>query len=557
MIRPMRYALATLLAFMLSASPALAEEASGTGESVGAGEPVVLEEVSQPDEVQPTDQLAPQGEEAPGSVGAQDVIAAAQEPSSASEDTADVAQEQGEADEPGLTAQTASRPSIRYRSHVQQIGWQDWSFDGDVTGSFGRSLRLESFRIELVDGAGNLLPGISYQTHVQSIGWQDAVSDGDLAGTEGRSLRAEAIRIWLSDELAKTYDVWYSAHVQTFGWLGWAKNGESAGSAGISRRVEALRVMLLEKGDTAPEQVDAEPFVDGTAYLEMEGHVQHVGWSAGAGTVGTVGRGLRMEAVKARLVGGAYEGEVHYSAHVQGIGWQPEASNGGIAGTSGQSRRVEGMTIRLSGEAADHYDVWYRMHVQRYGWLDWAKNGERAGTEGLSLRCESIETKVLPKGMEPDGVGTAEYGCYVTQEDVAAASKGQPLAEANATQRMLVQSAYSTPSAPAGYCAQWVEDVYANAGLGRFYGDACDLYHEYCFSSDLMQLKAGMIVCVSTHPHTSAGSIWGHVGVFVGDGTVRDSVYGYVRTSTLEEWMAYYGVTVPVKWGWIGNVAVA
>ena len=456
-----------------------------------------------------------------------------------------------------LEPQADQVPTVRYRSHVQTIGWQDWSSDGEATGTFGRSLRLESFRIELRDAQGKQIKGISYRTHVQTIGWQDWVSDGALAGTERRSLRAEAIRIKLSDELAKSYDVWYQAHVQTFGWLGWAKNGEPCGSAGVSRRVEALCVTILPKGSPAPEQTDVEPFVDGTAYIALDGHVQRIGWKSGKGTVGTVGQSLRMEAIKAKLAGGNHAGDVCYSAHVQGIGWQDEASNGGLAGTSGQSKRVEAMTMRLSGEAADYYDVWYRMHVQRFGWLDWAKNGEKAGTAGYSLRCESIETKVLPKGMEPEGVGTAQYGCFVDKADEPVVTEGQSLADANAAQQRLVQSSYSTPSAPAGYCAQWVEDVYANAGFGRFYGDARDLYHEYCFSADLADLKVGMIVSVSTHPHTTAGSIWGHVGIYVGDGTVRDSVYGYVRTSTLEEWMNYYGASVPVKWGWIGNVSVA
>ena len=48
-----------------------------------------------------------------------------------------------------------------------------------------------------------------------------------------------------------------------------------------------------------------------------------------------------------------------------------------------QGKRVEAIQINLTGEMANHYDVYYRVHAESYGWLDWAKNGESAGTEGL------------------------------------------------------------------------------------------------------------------------------------------------------------------------------
>ena len=36
---------------------------------------------------------------------------------------------------------------------------------------------------------------VKYQTHVQDIGWQDWVKDGEISGTEGQSKRLEAIQI--------------------------------------------------------------------------------------------------------------------------------------------------------------------------------------------------------------------------------------------------------------------------------------------------------------------------------------------------------------------------
>lgn len=461
-----------------------------------------------------------------------------------------------------LDAQSEQTFSVRYRTHVQRVGWQDWKSDGETAGTSGQSLRMEAFRIELSDEAGNHVDGISYQMHVQRIGWQDWASNGELGGTEGQSLRVEAIRVKLSDELAARYDVWYRTHIQTYGWLGWAKNGEASGSAGHSCRMEAVRICVVPKGELPPDYTDGDAFVDG-ATIVLEGHVQRIGWVSGTSSVGTVGQSLRMEALKASISGTQYEGSVHYSAHVQTYGWQDEVSDGGVAGTSGQSKRIEAMTMRLSGDVSVYYDVWYRLHAQRYGWLGWVSNGQQAGTEGLSLRVESIEVQLLPKGEVPSDYDANATG-VITAQDVAAeeaareaARSGQALADANAAQQALVLAAHSTAPVPSGYCALWVENVYANAGYGTFYGDACDLYDKYCFSSEYSQLKAGMIVAVSTHPHTTAGSIWGHVGVYVGDNTVLDAVYGYVRTSTLTEWVDHYGATVPVRWGWLGNVSVA
>jgi uncharacterized protein YjdB len=64
---------------------------------------------------------------------------------------------------------------------------------------------------------------------------------------------------------------------------------------------------------------------------------------------------------------------------------------------------LEAIQIQLTGEMANHYDVYYRVHAQSYGWLGWAKNGESAGTAGLSKRLEGIEIVLVPKGSAAPG----------------------------------------------------------------------------------------------------------------------------------------------------------
>ena len=114
----------------------------------------------------------------------------------------------------------------------------------------------------------------------------------------------------------------------------------------------------------------------------------------------------------------------------------------------------------------------------------------------------------------------------------------------------------STPSPGAGYCAAWVTNVFTNAGIGYFGGDACDMYASWCYSSDQGSIQPGMIVAVSSHPHTSAGQIYGHVGIYVGGSTVMDNI-GYIRTIDLGSWISYYGSTVTPRWGWLGGVTLS
>lgn len=143
------------------------------------------------------------------------------------------------------------KPMVQYRTHIQRIGWgQGYVNEGQMAGTSGRSLRLEGANIKLVNKDYN--GGIRYKTHVQTYGWQDWCYDGNFTGTSGQSKRLEAIQIELTGDMAKHYDVYYRVHAQHFGNLGWAKNGEEAGTAGYAYRLEGLWIELVPKGGAAP-----------------------------------------------------------------------------------------------------------------------------------------------------------------------------------------------------------------------------------------------------------------------------------------------------------------
>lgn len=141
-------------------------------------------------------------------------------------------------------------------------------------------------------------------------------------------------------------------------------------------------------------------------------HVQTIGWQGwkkDGEMSGTSGQSKRLEGINIKLEN--LNGNVEYKTHVQSIGWQGWKSNGAMAGTSGQSKRLEAIKIKLSGEEANQYDIYYRVHAQSYGWLDWAKNGEAAGSEGYSKRLEGIEIRLVKKGEAAPGSTSRPFVC--------------------------------------------------------------------------------------------------------------------------------------------------
>ena len=111
----------------------------------------------------------------------------------------------------------------------------------------------------------------------------------------------------------------------------------------------------------------------------------------------------------ANQVAGPIVDGIHNEVHVQNTGWTGGAQDGELAGTTGQSRRLEAVRGSLNGDALmDGHSVWYRVHAQTYGWLGWAHDGEPAGTAGLAKRAEAIDVQVLPQGQVPRGYDSTQ-----------------------------------------------------------------------------------------------------------------------------------------------------
>ena len=300
--------------------------------------------------------------------------------------------------------------SVSYKTRVQDEGWQDWKKDGELSGTAGQSKQVEAIAIEL---RNSLIHGdIKYRTYTQNEGWQDWKSNGEISGSDDETTKIEAIAIELTDELSKSYDVYYRTHCQDYGWLGWAKNGEKAGSEGYSKRMEAIEIRLVKKGEKTPE-TGGESFVVNTStnLVSYKTYVEGQGWTndvTDGGQSGTVGESKKLEGISLRLSSGI-DGIVQYRTYTENDGWEDWSENGEINGKPDGTRRLEAIQIRLTGKAAEKYDIYYRVHCQDYGWLGWAKNGEKAGSEGYSRRMEAIEIQLVTKGQSMSEDGTASF----------------------------------------------------------------------------------------------------------------------------------------------------
>ena len=104
-----------------------------------------------------------------------------------------------------------------------------------------------------------------------------------------------------------------------------------------------------------------------------------------------------------------YSGDVEYTTHVQKQGWQKFVKNGALSGTVGKALRLEAIKIRLTGELADYLDVYYRVQAQNVGWMGWAKNGDPAGTADYGYRLEAIQIVLAYKNTPAPG---STANCY-------------------------------------------------------------------------------------------------------------------------------------------------
>lgn len=153
-----------------------------------------------------------------------------------------------------------------------------------------------------------------------------------------------------------------------------------------------------------------EPSVANNTTLTYCAHVQDYGWMnpvTSNQVAGTTGQSKRVEALKIGLPENLRSlGDIRVETHVQDYGWIGAVGNNQVAGTTGQSKRIEAIQIYLRNRAdrvkIENVDktVSYSAHVQDYGWLNAVTNGNIGGTVGQSKRMEAIQVSLSDDMLE-------------------------------------------------------------------------------------------------------------------------------------------------------------
>ena len=344
-----------------------------------------------------------------------------------SEEPADVPEDDSAKADPEGAYET--KYTLSGTTYIQTLKNRNGTFSNGILTLGKQGKRLEAFSIKLKNDTG-YAGSLSYRAYVKNKGWTKWTDAGKTVGTKKKNLRIEAVQIKLTGELAKHYSVEYKASLSSLGDdQGWVQNGALAGALYNTKRIEELQVRLVPVGENNDSSVIYR--VRGSSY----------GWQNCWGRDGKAAGVFsnRIEAVSISLGTTKYQGGVMYRSTVQGIGWTDWVSNGTMSGSKKTGKRIEALQIKLTGDMAEHYDIYYRVYAQNYGWLNWAENGQTVGTSNIFSRLEKIQIVLREKDSgEPgdfEGIVSAQPHAYyaalntnaiMTYKDILGAGYSDP-----------------------------------------------------------------------------------------------------------------------------------
>ena len=189
-------------------------------------------------------------------------------------------------------------------------------------------------------------------------------------------------------------------------FIGLLENGFITNSGDLSkfnnRTDELARGILSAFGISAIALVASTDQIDGAiksggtfqdkkdvfGSVSYQVHARDIGWcnwQSDGRMAGSTGQNRRIEAFRLNPVG-----ETNVVVHIKDIGNKEykNITKDTIIGTTGQNKRIE--SIKITGKDTCYL---YKVQQKNVGWSDWMSNGEWAGTQGKGLQIEAIEIK--------------------------------------------------------------------------------------------------------------------------------------------------------------------
>ncbi len=316
----------------------------------------------------------------------------------------------------------AGNITLSGKSIVQKYGEieGDWDASNSTLTLKGRANSDDPYKpIDAINVALNNTTGYSgtlkYSVYVEGKGWQEFKTAGNDAGLPNKGMRIEALKMELTGELATKYVIQYAVSIEKAGYSqGYVSDGTIAGSIGEPKKIEEIKIRIVPVNTSSTTNVNYRVHRDSVGWGTK--------WNKNGELSGGAGKGKQIDSIELTLSGYQYKGGITYRSSVEGKGWETNwSSDGATSGSSG--KRLEAVAVKLTGDVADHYDVYYRVYVQSVGWLGWAKNGAVSGTEDLTYRLEAIQVVLTAKGSNPPG----DVGGIKSAIDVAAINPRTPI----------------------------------------------------------------------------------------------------------------------------------
>ncbi|XCP83585.1 glucosaminidase domain-containing protein [Roseburia hominis] len=117
----------------------------------------------------------------------------------------------------------------------------------------------------------------------------------------------------------------------------------------------------------------------------------------------------------------------------------------------------------------------------------------------------------------------------------------------------IARTGQGTRPCRSGYCAAWVSGVYEAAGLGYPGGNAIDYWNRWKASGSTSMRNIPVGAAVLSSGSGRDGAVYGHIGIYIGDGKVANNI-GYLSIVTVEEFANAGTATCQGHRGWIGWV---
>lgn len=177
-----------------------------------------------------------------------------------------------------------------------------------------------------------------------------------------------------------------------------AENKKSADGTGL----EAANVSDTGEGGTAPSDIPAKSWTNHLPDIgAMYGiYVNQVGWSHffadNSYCMAPVNQFITAFRATVHNQPEDMTGTIAYRVNLSGSGWLDWVEDAGEGGSSQGAMPLEAVSMKLTGELGENYDVLYSV-LQNQQWTDWMKNGDEAGVSGAGLRLDGIRISIVKK----------------------------------------------------------------------------------------------------------------------------------------------------------------